>query len=187
MTIPKELKRLQVFTAILQLENAKLRSELDQANHGWESEHQESVEILSKLDAALDEIALLKESRDLWIADNVRLERELKESEEYAAAMNVQIRVRDQADASECASVNYDNDRLRTALEFYADKDKYFTREEEVDLNETTAVFKSAYRENADLTHPNIQKFQTFDCSARLKADQGETARIALAPEEDDE
>lgn len=64
----------------------------------------------------------------------------------------------------------------REVIEFYGDKNKYFTRKRIVNLQETTAVFK--VKDPSKL--PTDYELETFECSVRLKVDQGKTAREFL-------
>lgn len=68
---------------------------------------------------------------------------------------------------------------LTEALDFYGDEKLYFQRPFEIDLNQTSAVLKEDYRENNDLTKPNIFKSINYECSAKIKMDQGKRAREA--------
>lgn len=70
---------------------------------------------------------------------------------------------------------------MKEALEFYGSQNLYFKRKEKIDLNKTTAIFKGKYRENNDITKPNIYESEVYECAARLKLDQGKRARQALA------
>ena len=67
------------------------------------------------------------------------------------------------------------------ALEFYGSESLYMMREYETDMNLTSAVFKEEYRRNNDLSKPNIIKSFSYETNAKLKIDQGKTARQALA------
>lgn len=62
------------------------------------------------------------------------------------------------------------------ALEFYGDPDKYFMRDDVVNLQHTTAVFHTSNPEKLSTEY----KTKTYECSARFKVDQGKTAREAL-------
>lgn len=68
---------------------------------------------------------------------------------------------------------------LTEALDFYGDEKLYYQRPFEIDLNQTSAVLKEDYRENNDLTKPNIFKSINYECSAKIKMDQGKRAREA--------
>lgn len=67
-------------------------------------------------------------------------------------------------------------DVLVSGLEFYGDDEKYFMRKSKINLQETTAVFK--VEDPSKL--PTDYESNVFDCSARLKVDQGKTAKEAL-------
>lgn len=74
--------------------------------------------------------------------------------------------------------------KLRTAIDalsFYGDKKLYYTKEIEVDMNQTTAMLKDEYRKNnPDISKPNILKSQSYECSAKIKLDQGSRASDAI-------
>lgn len=66
-------------------------------------------------------------------------------------------------------------------LGFYGKDKLYFTRDIETDLNKTTAVLKEEYRKrNPDVSKPNMFKSKSYECSARIKVDQGKRARKTL-------
>ena len=67
------------------------------------------------------------------------------------------------------------------ALEFYGSESLYMMREYETDMNLTSAVLKEEYRRNNDLSKPNTIKSFSYETTAKLKIDQGKTARQALA------
>jgi hypothetical protein len=62
------------------------------------------------------------------------------------------------------------------ALEFYADEKKWFMRDEVTNLQQTTAIFHTDKPEEL----PTEFKSRSYQCTARLKVDQGKTARDAL-------
>lgn len=67
-------------------------------------------------------------------------------------------------------------ERLERALGFYAEERHWFQYEETVNLQQTTAVFKTDKPEEL----PTDWKVQRHECSARMKMDQGKRAREAL-------
>ena len=68
---------------------------------------------------------------------------------------------------------------LTEALDFYGDEKLYYKREVETDMNKTSAIFKEDYVKNNDLTKPNMFTSVSYECSARIKVDQGKRAREA--------
>ena len=68
---------------------------------------------------------------------------------------------------------------LSEANNFYGSEALYMKREVETDMNLTSAVFKSEYVKDNDLSKPNIVKSIVLETTARLKCDQGKRAQEA--------
>lgn len=66
---------------------------------------------------------------------------------------------------------------ISEALGFYGDKDKYFMRKRVINLQQTTAIFKVDKPEDLPIEYES----EIFECSARLKVEQGKTANDALS------
>lgn len=76
-------------------------------------------------------------------------------------------------------------EKLESALKFYGDGDKYFSKEIEIDFNNVAFASKhneeTGESESVDTSKIGIFNTKSFDCSARLKVDRGNTAQQALA------
>ena len=77
-----------------------------------------------------------------------------------------------------------ENQVMREALEFYADENKYFFRT--IAIDPKSIVFPSKYNEETgeceavDVSEMSPHFTEAYECTARLKIDQGKTAREAL-------
>ncbi|WP_417447211.1 hypothetical protein [Kangiella sp.] len=68
-------------------------------------------------------------------------------------------------------------EETESALKFYGNENYYFLKERNIDMNQTTAIFKQDYAEGTELSQPNIKTIKVYDCSAKIKTDQGKRAR----------
>lgn len=68
---------------------------------------------------------------------------------------------------------------LIEALDFYGDEKLYYQSSVSIDMNQTTAILKEKYRHSHDITKPNIVTSIEYECSAKIKVDQGKRAREA--------
>lgn len=127
--------------------------------------------------AIIEELkAELKEQCEI---NSIGQERELKLINEIAQLKSILLEFdgRTFSENQEIVQLKADLATAVDALAFYGDKQLYFMKDSVVNLQQTTAIFKV----DDPSKLPTEFKSKIFECSARLKVDQGKRAREALA------